>query len=186
MSQLLAEWLPESAWLGLQALKEIKAFEKLPDDMDSSPEMWKRWYDLEKPELVDMPKEYKTMDEWKKIMTLGLERKRGKTDLGVYGVGLKLSSLSQAHEVTVASVNNGDFGLRRLSANYIRSTGRNEVQKFPIPESQTYRDARQRMIDEEWSTMVLLEDMHAEDRIISLDSTKEASFNKEITKIKIH
>ena len=38
-------------------------------------------------------------DEWKKIMTLGLERKRGNTDLGVYGVGLKLSSLSQAHEV---------------------------------------------------------------------------------------
>lgn len=125
-------------------------------------------------------------DEWKKIMTLGLERKRGNTDLGVYGVGLKLSSLSQAHEVTVASVNNGDFGLRRLSANHIRSTGRNEVLKFPIPESQTYREARQRMINEEWSTMVLLEDMHAEDRIVSLDSTKEASFNKEITKIRTH
>ena len=74
MSQLLAEWLPESAWLGLQALKEIKAFEKLPDDMDSSPEMWKRWYDLEKPELVDMPKEYKSMDEWKKIMVLRVVR----------------------------------------------------------------------------------------------------------------
>ncbi len=74
MSQLLAEWLPESAWLGLQALKESKAFEKLPDDMDSSPEMWKRWYDLEKPELVDMPKEYKSMDEWKKIMVLRVVR----------------------------------------------------------------------------------------------------------------
>jgi ribosomal protein L28 len=125
-------------------------------------------------------------DQWKKVMTLGLWRKRGKTDLGVYGVGLKLSSLSQANEVTVASVNNGDFGLRRLSANHIRSTGINEVLKFPISDSQTYREARQRMIDEGWSTMVLLEDMHAEDRIVSLDSTKVASFEKEIKKIRTH
>jgi dynein heavy chain len=74
MSQILAEWLPESAWLGLQALKEIQAFAKLPDDMDSSPEMWKRWYDLEKPELVDMPKDYKNLDEWKKILVLRVVR----------------------------------------------------------------------------------------------------------------
>merc|ERR1711871_748727 len=74
MSQILAEWLPESAWLGLQALKELKAFEKLPDDMDSSPEMWQRWYNLEKPEVVDMPKEYKSLDDWKKILVLQVLR----------------------------------------------------------------------------------------------------------------
>ena len=74
MSQILAEWLPESAWLGLQALKRLQAFAKLPDDMDSSPEMWKRWYDLEKPELVDMPKEYKNLDDWKKMLVLRVVR----------------------------------------------------------------------------------------------------------------
>ena len=74
MSQVLAEWLPESAWFGLQALKEIQAFAKLPDDMDSMPEMWKRWYDLEKPELVDMPKDYKNFDDWKKILVLRVVR----------------------------------------------------------------------------------------------------------------
>jgi dynein heavy chain len=74
MSQILAEWLPESAWLGLQALKELKAFEKLAEDMDSSPEMWQRWYNLEKPEVVDMPKEYKSLDEWKKILVLRVVR----------------------------------------------------------------------------------------------------------------
>merc|ERR1711871_1064417 len=74
MSQILAEWLPESAWLGLQALKELKAFEKLAEDMDSSPEMWQRWYNLEKPEVVDMPKEYKSLDDWKKILVLRVVR----------------------------------------------------------------------------------------------------------------
>ena len=42
--------------------------------MDSSPEMWKRWYDLEKPELVDMPKEYKNLDDWKKMLVLRVVR----------------------------------------------------------------------------------------------------------------
>ena len=49
MSVNLAEWLPESSWLGLQALKEIPAFQKMPDEMDNSPEIWNRWYDYEKP-----------------------------------------------------------------------------------------------------------------------------------------
>ena len=70
MSANLAEWLPESAWLSLQALKELPAFASLADDMDNTPELWKRWYDLEKPETADMPKEYKSMDLWKKILVL--------------------------------------------------------------------------------------------------------------------
>jgi dynein heavy chain len=70
MSANLAEWLPESAWLGLQALKDLPAFATLATDMDNSPELWKRWYDLEKPETADMPKEYKSMDLWKKILVL--------------------------------------------------------------------------------------------------------------------
>jgi len=36
--------------------------------------MWKRWYDLEKPELVDMPKDYKNLDDWKKILVLRVVR----------------------------------------------------------------------------------------------------------------
>merc|ERR1711871_1807889 len=74
MSQPLSEWLPESAWFGLQALKDIQAFAKLPDEMDSSPDMWKRWYDLEKPELVEMPKDYRNFDDWKKILVLRVVR----------------------------------------------------------------------------------------------------------------
>ena len=51
-------------------------------------------------------------NKWKDAMTLGLQRDRKNDDLGVYGVGMKLSSLSQANEVTVASVHNGEYGLR--------------------------------------------------------------------------
>ena len=43
-------------------------------------------------------------NKWKDAMMLGLQRTRKKSDLGVYGVGLKLSSLSQANEVTVLSL----------------------------------------------------------------------------------
>jgi dynein heavy chain len=70
MSANLAEWLPDSAWLALQALKDLAPFAKLADDMDNAPEMWKRWYDAERPETMDMAKEYKTMDLWKKILVL--------------------------------------------------------------------------------------------------------------------
>ena len=124
-------------------------------------------------------------DRWQDAMTLGLERDRSNTDLGVYGVGLKLSSLSQANEVTAASVHRGEFGLRRLSANHILETGRSEVLMTPTS-SQEYNDAYQRMVEDGWSTMVLLEDMHAENRIVDLSSSKSAAFSKEVRRIKVH
>lgn len=124
-------------------------------------------------------------DRWQDAMTLGGRRDRKETDLGVYGVGLKLSSLSQANEVTVASVHQGEFGLRRISANHIRETERNEILMTPTS-SREYNDAYQRFVEKEFSTMVLLEDMQAERRIESLDSTKDAALVREIRKIKVH
>jgi dynein heavy chain len=75
MSPALSNWLPKSAWHGLQALKDLPAFSKLQDDIDSSPDAWKSWFDLEKPEQADMPSNYsKNLDDWKQILVLRVVR----------------------------------------------------------------------------------------------------------------
>ena len=125
-------------------------------------------------------------NKWRDAMTLGLQRGRKNDDLGVYGVGMKLSSLSQANEVTVASVHNGEYGLRRISAKHIIETGRNEVLTTST-NSDISKDAYNQMIAEGWSTMVLLEDMErAQGRILSMDSNSTVSLNKEIKRIEVH
>ena len=125
-------------------------------------------------------------NKWRDAMTLGLQRDRENDDLGVYGVGMKLSSLSQANEVTVASVHNGEYGLRRISAKHIIKTGRNEVLTTST-NSAISKEAYNQMIAEDWSTMVLLEDMErAQGRILSMDSNSTVSLNKEIKRIEVH
>ena len=125
-------------------------------------------------------------NKWRDAMTLGLQRDRMKDDLGVYGVGMKLSSLSQANEVTVASVHNGEYGLRRISAKHIIGTGRSEVLTTST-NSDISKNAYNQMIAEGWSTMVLLEDMErAQGRILSMDSNSTVSLNKEINRIEVH
>ena len=122
---------------------------------------------------------------WKGMMTLGAQKKRPKTELGIYGVGMKLSSLSQADEVTIASVNKGRFGLRRISANYIKSSGRNKLM-VTSTESAAYKESYEKMIDGKWSTMLLLESIHSERKFSSLSSKRETSIIKEINRIRVH
>jgi dynein heavy chain len=54
----LAEWLDNSAWGAIQALKEITEpvnFEPLAEEMISSAKRFREWYELERPEDVGMP-----------------------------------------------------------------------------------------------------------------------------------
>ena len=125
-------------------------------------------------------------EKWRDAMTLGLQRERNNKDLGVYGVGMKLSSLSQANEVTVASVNNEKYGLRRISARHIIDTERNEI-LMTSTNSKVANDCYNEMIAGDWSTMVLLEDMKsAQGRILSMDSNSTISLNKECKRIEVH
>ena len=125
-------------------------------------------------------------NKWQDAMTLGLQRDRNNEDLGVYGVGMKLSSLSQANEVTVASVHNGNYGLRRISAKHIIETRRSEILTNST-NSVIWKEAYSEMISEGWSTMVLLEDMKAaQGRILSMDSDSSVSLSKEIKRIEVH
>jgi hypothetical protein len=146
-------------------------------ETNSNDEMYLRIFDNGK----GIPEE-----KWGEAMTLGLQRERNNKDLGVYGVGMKLSSLSQANEVTVASVNNEKYGLRRISAKHIIDTERNEILTTST-NSKVAKDAYNDMITEDWSTMVLLEDMKAaQGRILSMDSNSSVSLNKEIKRIEAH
>jgi len=146
-------------------------------ETNSNDEMYLRIFDNGK----GIPEE-----KWREAMTLGLQRERNNEDLGVYGVGMKLSSLSQANEVTVASVNNGKYGLRRISARHIIDTERNEI-LMTSTNSEVANESYNEMIAGDWSTMVLLEDMKsAQGRILSMDSNSTVSLNKEIKRIEVH
>lgn len=123
--------------------------------------------------------------EWGKAMMLGLQRTRKSTDLGVFGVGLKLSSLSQANEVTVASVHKGKFGLRRISAHHIRNTGLNQL-LLEGSGSAAFQETYDMLTSGDWSTFVLLEDIHSEWRFSSMDMEGDAALQKEIGRIRIH
>jgi hypothetical protein len=124
-------------------------------------------------------------DNWSSAMMLGFQKKRGDLDLGLFGVGLKLSALSQANEVTVASINNRKFGVRRISSQHIINSNKNEL-LLTNTDSYAYHQGRDKMIEESWSTMVLLEDIHASRRFSSEDMSEDAALQKEINRIKIH
>ena len=62
------------------------------------------------------------------IMKLGHSTKTDATKLGVFGVGLKLSSLAQADEVTIQSqVKGKNAALRRISAPYVLNNNVNKL-----------------------------------------------------------
>ena len=65
-------------------------------------------------------------DEFDSAMTLGKEESKDYTKLATYGVGMKLSSLTQAQEITIYSrpQSQDDVSIRRISKQHIDSVGR--------------------------------------------------------------
>ncbi len=121
----------------------------------------------------------------RKAMRLGLQKDRSSKDLGVYGIGMKLSSLAQANEVTIASKKNGKFCLRRISAKHIRKTNKNELLKTAT-DSEAFKTAKELIESENFSTMVLLEDLHGSRRFLTMDKEEDESLEDEITRIETH
>lgn len=127
-----------------------------------------------------------TMSQLKKAMKLGVEQDRSEDDLGVFGIGMKLSSLAQANQVTVQSVKSSKISIRRIDAGYIKEKNLNKIMKFPISDSIIYQSSNQLMVDEKWSTMVLLEDLHGEKRFRTFDRDPLDALELEMKKIKTH
>jgi hypothetical protein len=45
----LSDWVPESVWGSVQALKELEDYAALPDDLVGSSKRWREWMELERP-----------------------------------------------------------------------------------------------------------------------------------------
>jgi len=119
-----------------------------------------------------------------KAMVLGAERKRVEHELGVFGIGMKLSALAQANQVTIVSQQSGKHCTRRIDATYVREKNENHIFKFPTG-LDSYKESQEEMIDGDWSTMVLLEDIHNK-KWRTWDKKEDESLEKELAKIKIH
>ena len=124
-------------------------------------------------------------EDMNNAMKLGGRRQRSETDLGVYGIGMKLSSLSQAHEVTIVSKKRGKMSLRRISAHHIVDSNRNELLKHPT-NSAIFSESKEKFDSENWSTMILLEDVHQASRWQELNKSAQMSLGKEVKKVRIH
>jgi hypothetical protein len=45
----LSDWVPESVWGSVQALRELEDYASLPDDLVGSSKRWREWMELERP-----------------------------------------------------------------------------------------------------------------------------------------
>jgi hypothetical protein len=126
------------------------------------------------------------------IMTLGHSTKTDSSKLGVFGVGLKLSSLAQANEVTIQSrVLGKAANLRRISAPYVLKRNENKLMKYPLVDadgknSAAYEFCHKKMMEEDWTTFVLLEDIHSVDQFVAVNENYMTSLSKEIERIIVH
>lgn len=131
-------------------------------------------------------------DKFDDIMKLGHSTKTDASKLGVFGVGLKLSSLAQANEVTIQSRTKGNAAsLRRISAPHVLNKNENKLMKYPVVDSggnysAAYEFCHQKMLEEEWATFVLLENIHAADQFVAVNENYKTSLSKELERIIIH
>jgi light-regulated signal transduction histidine kinase (bacteriophytochrome) len=98
----------------------------------------------------------KTLDQ---SMDIGAIKERNRMDLGKFGIGLKLSSLAQAKEITVITkTKNKDAVCRRISYEYIKRTNDLRLLKTINPESH-YEHAEELLNNFDTGTVVLWEEM---------------------------
>lgn len=124
-------------------------------------------------------------EQMKSALRLGVRRNRSETELGVFGIGMKLSSLAQANEVTIYSKKDGKIAIRRISASHISEHNIAEVLKFHSGSS-AFEACEDTFIEGDWSTMILLEDLHGARRFMSMNKSLQDSLSGEIKKIKTH
>ncbi|XP_072367150.1 dynein axonemal heavy chain 10 isoform X2 [Scyliorhinus torazame] len=66
-------WLPDQGWEDIIRLAEAfqERFGTLPDDLQMHPAEWQEWYDLDAPEQIGFPLQYKTsLDNFQKLLLL--------------------------------------------------------------------------------------------------------------------
>lgn len=65
-------WLTDDCWDSLTLLAEVsvQVFGSILEDVEKNEDTWKTWYDLDNPEAVDFPLQYKTLSDFDRLMLL--------------------------------------------------------------------------------------------------------------------
>ncbi|KAI8473051.1 MAG: flagellar outer dynein arm heavy chain beta [Monoraphidium minutum] len=64
----LSDWVPESVWGSVQALRELEDYANLPDDLVGASKRWREWMELERPEDEPLPGDWKRMPEFERLL----------------------------------------------------------------------------------------------------------------------
>tara|TARA_Y100000590_G_scaffold429178_1_gene541426 strand:+ start:362 stop:1834 length:1473 start_codon:yes stop_codon:yes gene_type:complete len=124
-----------------------------------------------------------TEKEIQNAMMLGSDRKRDDKELGKFGIGLKLSSLAQAREVTVISKPlKGIPQIRRISYDYIKKKKKLELLKS-IKDESLLETISSNLDKYKSGTIVLLQDMDKKNRNFNLKD-EQLRWYKELNHLK--
>lgn len=70
MPDQLAKFIPEAIWPAIIGLQSVKLFENLVSSMEAENLQWKKWYGDEKAELAELPKSFKDISLFHRILLL--------------------------------------------------------------------------------------------------------------------
>lgn len=64
------KFLPESIWPAIKGLESIKPFANLISNMESEALQWRKWYAEEKAEIAELPRQYKDVNLFHRLLIL--------------------------------------------------------------------------------------------------------------------
>ena len=64
------KFMPESAWAAVLGLESVETFSSLPSQMESEALQWRKWYQDEKAEEIDLPKSCKDISIFQRLLLL--------------------------------------------------------------------------------------------------------------------
>jgi len=64
------KFLPESIWPAIKGLESIKPFANLISSMESEALQWRKWYAEEKAEIAELPRQYKDVSLFHRLLIL--------------------------------------------------------------------------------------------------------------------
>jgi dynein heavy chain, axonemal len=64
----LKEFVTDSVWACVMALRELDDYSTLPDDLQGSAKRWKEWLELERPEDEPLPGDWKRMSDFDQLL----------------------------------------------------------------------------------------------------------------------
>lgn len=70
MPDVLKSFLNETIWAGCKALEQIPTFNNLSQSLDTDQLQWKKWYQDEKAEIADLPKAFKEISKFHRLLLL--------------------------------------------------------------------------------------------------------------------